>query len=121
MHTPSRRASGSRRPSRRSCAQLGFSQRKAEYVVALARSDLCLDALGDLPDEEVSERLTALPGIGEWTADWFLARHLARPRAWPAGDLALRKAVGAFCDGGRSLTIDGDASARGSASRRSRT
>ena len=86
--------------------QLGFSQRKAEYVVALARSDLCLDALGDLPDEEVSERLTALPGIGEWTADWFLARHLARPRAWPAGDLALRKAVGAFCDGGRSLTIE---------------
>ena len=35
----------------------------------------------------------ALPGIGEWTADWFLARHLARPEAWPAGDLGLRKAV----------------------------
>ena len=41
-------------------------------------------------------RLTALRGLGEWTADWFLARHLARPRAWPAGDLGLRKAVGAF-------------------------
>ena len=38
-------------------------------------------------------RLVALPGIGEWTADWFLARHLARPAAWPAGDLGLRKAV----------------------------
>ena len=41
-------------------------------------------------------RLIALPGIGEWTADWFLARHLARPTAWPAGDLALRKALAAF-------------------------
>ena len=40
--------------------------------------------------------MTALRGFGEWTADWFLARHLARPRAWPAGDLGLRKAVHAF-------------------------
>ena len=41
-------------------------------------------------------RLVELRGIGEWTAEWFLARHLARPRAWPAGDLALRKAVAHF-------------------------
>ena len=104
-HTPSPRASGSRWPSRRSCASSASHSGRPSTSSPLARSDLCLDALGDLPDEEVSERLTALPGIGEWTADWFLARHLARPRAWPAGDLALRKAVGAFCDGGRSLTI----------------
>jgi 3-methyladenine DNA glycosylase/8-oxoguanine DNA glycosylase len=44
----------------------------------------------------VKARLVAVRGLGEWTADWFLARHLARPRAWPAGDLALRKAVVAF-------------------------
>ena len=75
---------------------LGFSTRKAEYVVGLARSDLDLDALATLPDEEVAARLTALRGLGEWTADWFLARHLARPHAWPAGDLGLRKAVAAF-------------------------
>jgi DNA-3-methyladenine glycosylase II len=72
---------------------LGFSRRKAEYAVGLARSDLDLDGLAALPDDEVKARLTALPGIGEWTADWFLARHLARPDAWPAGDLGLRKAV----------------------------
>jgi DNA-3-methyladenine glycosylase II len=72
---------------------LGFSRRKAEYVVGLARSDVDLDALSTLPDDEVKARLTSLPGIGEWTADWFLARHLARPDAWPAGDLGLRKAV----------------------------
>jgi 3-methyladenine DNA glycosylase/8-oxoguanine DNA glycosylase len=75
---------------------LGFSRRKAEYVIALARSDLDLSALAVLPDDEVKARLTSLRGLGEWTADWFLARYLARPRAWPAGDLALRKAVRAL-------------------------
>ena len=49
--------------------------------------------------------MTALPGLGRWTADWFLARHLARPHAWPAGDLGVRKAVSAFYADGRPLTI----------------
>ena len=75
---------------------VGFSRRKAEYVVGLARSELDLAQLALLPDDEVKARLTALRGLGEWTADWFLARHLGRPRAWPAGDLALRKAVRAL-------------------------
>jgi len=75
---------------------LGFSTRKAEYLLGLARSELDLDALASLPDEEVTARLVAIRGLGEWTADWFLARHLARPHAWPAGDLGLRKAVAAF-------------------------
>ena len=72
---------------------VGFSRRKEEYVLALARSDLDLDALGALPDAEVRARIVAERGLGEWTAEWFLARHLARPNAWPWGDLALRKAV----------------------------
>jgi DNA-3-methyladenine glycosylase II len=75
---------------------VGFSRRKAEYVVGLARSELDLGALALLPDGEVKERIVSLRGLGEWTADWFLARHLGRPRAWPAGDLALRKAVRAL-------------------------
>jgi DNA-3-methyladenine glycosylase II len=75
---------------------VGFSRRKAECVIGLARSDVDLHGLRRLPDEEVKARLVTLPGIGEWTADWFLARHLARPRAWPAGDLGLRKAVERF-------------------------
>ena len=75
---------------------VGFSTRKAEYVLGLARSDLELEALAELPDQEVTARLVAIRGLGEWTADWFLARHLARPHAWPAGDLGLRKAVAAF-------------------------
>jgi len=72
---------------------VGFSWRKAEYVVGLARSDLDLLALARLPDDEVRARLVALRGIGDWTAEWFLARYLGRANAWPAGDLALRKAV----------------------------
>ena len=66
------------------------------YTVGLARSDVDLAALAALPDDEVRARLIAVRGIGAWTAEWFLARHLARPRAWPAGDLALRKAVDLF-------------------------
>ena len=71
----------------------GFTHRKAEYAIALARSDLDLAALATLPDDEVRAAIVAQRGLGPWTAEWFLARHLARPHAWPAGDLALRKAA----------------------------
>ena len=72
---------------------VGFTHRKAEYAVALARSDVDLDALALLPDDEVRLAITSQRGLGPWTAEWFLARHLARPQAWPAGDLVLRKAA----------------------------
>jgi DNA-3-methyladenine glycosylase II len=85
--------------------ELGFSRTKIAYVLGLARSDLDLDALAGLEDDEVVDALTALPGLGRWTADWYLARHLARPAAWPAGDLGVRKAVAAFYADGRPLTI----------------
>jgi DNA-3-methyladenine glycosylase II len=86
-------------------AELGFSRRKAEYVLGVARAEVDLEALRTLPDDDVKATLTALRGLGEWTADWFLARYLARPHAWPAGDLGLVKAVSAFCFGGRKLSI----------------
>ena len=91
------------RASERELVALGFSGRKAEYVLGLARSDVDLHALAGLPDDEVKARLTTLRGLGEWTADWFLARHLARPHAWPAGDLGLRRAVEAFYGDVRDL------------------
>jgi DNA-3-methyladenine glycosylase II len=84
---------------------VGYSRRKADCVLALARSELDYAALAELPDEDVRSTLVRLPGIGEWTADWFLARHLARPRAWPAGDLGLRYAVSAFYGDGRVFSI----------------
>jgi DNA-3-methyladenine glycosylase II len=85
---------------------LGFSRAKAEYVLELAHSDLDLDALGALDDDEVIATLTSIRGLGRWTADWFLARHLARPHAWPAGDLGVRKAASTFYAAGRSLSIE---------------
>jgi 3-methyladenine DNA glycosylase/8-oxoguanine DNA glycosylase len=72
---------------------VGFTRRKSEYAIALARSDLDLHALALRSDDEVREAIVAQRGLGPWTAEWFLARHLARPHAWPAGDLALRKAA----------------------------
>jgi DNA-3-methyladenine glycosylase II len=85
---------------------IGFSRAKAEYVLELAHSSLDLDALAALPDEDVITAITSVRGLGRWTADWFLARHLARPRAWPAGDLGVRKAVSTFYAGGRPLSIE---------------
>jgi DNA-3-methyladenine glycosylase II len=85
-----------RRAEPEELVELGFSNRKAEYVLGLAAEPIDYSALEQLPDEEVKARLVAIRGLGEWTADWFLARHLARPRAWPAGDLGLRKAAAVF-------------------------
>jgi len=85
-----------RRASQDDLLALGFSGRKAEYVLGLAHEPIDLGELAGLPDEEVKTRLVGLRGIGVWTAEWFLARHLARPRAWPVGDVALEKAVRSF-------------------------
>jgi 3-methyladenine DNA glycosylase/8-oxoguanine DNA glycosylase len=97
-----------RRASRDELVALGFSGRKAEYVLGLAQTPLDFGALAELADEEVKARLVALRGLGEWTADWFLARHLGRPRAWPAGDLGLRKAVEAFYPGAGDVRAFGE-------------
>jgi DNA-3-methyladenine glycosylase II len=94
------------RASPKEITALGFSQKKAEYVIGLARSDLDFDALATRSDDEVIATIVTLPGLGRWTADWYLARHLARPHAWPAGDLGVRKAVAAFYADGRRLSID---------------
>jgi len=82
---------------------LQFSNAKAVAIVtfagAVAAGRLRLDELAALDDEQVIDRLVAFPGIGRWTAEWLLARTLGRPRV-VAGDLGVRKAVGAaYLDG----------------------
>jgi DNA-3-methyladenine glycosylase II len=74
-------------------------------VLGLAEEPVDLHELASLPDGEVKRRLVAVRGIGEWTAEWFLARHLGRPDVWPAGDLGLRHAVSAFLADGRDVSI----------------
>jgi len=82
---------------------LQWTTRKSEYVIGLAQAvmsgALDLETLQQATDDEVIERLTALRGLGRWTAEWFLARALGRPRV-VAGDLGVRKAIGAiYCQG----------------------
>jgi DNA-3-methyladenine glycosylase II len=78
---------------------LQFTTRKAEYIIAIAEAIgtgmLDLPMLAELPDEEVIARLTAIRGVGRWTAEWILARTLGRP-AVVAGDLGVRKAIGRY-------------------------
>jgi DNA-3-methyladenine glycosylase II len=87
-----------------------FSQRKAEYIVGLARElaagRLDLGALAAAPDEAVIGQLTAIRGLGRWSAEWFLARGLGRPDVCPADDLGVRRAVEALCFRGRERDAD---------------
>ena len=76
---------------------IGFSRQKTGYCKGLAETilsgDLDLDAFESASDEEVREELTAIKGIGNWTADVYLLHSLGRPDVWPVGDLALQIAV----------------------------
>lgn len=76
---------------------LQFTTKKAEFIVAVARAmadhGLSLAELEALPDDDVVHRLTAIHGLGRWSAEWILARTLGRPTV-VAGDLGVRKAVG---------------------------
>jgi DNA-3-methyladenine glycosylase II len=77
--------------------EAGLSWRKVATLRDLAErmSDGRLDGdvLAGLPDDEVMERLTAVPGIGPWTAQGALLLALQREDVVLPGDLALRKAV----------------------------
>jgi DNA-3-methyladenine glycosylase II len=71
---------------------IGFSRQKTGYARTLASAMLDgfdLGALGAMPDDQVRRALTAMPGIGPWTADIYLTMCLRRPDVWPHGDLAL--------------------------------
>jgi DNA-3-methyladenine glycosylase II len=86
---------------------LQFTTRKAEYVInaarAIAGGELNFAELAQLSDDEVIAKVTAIRGLGLWTAEWVLARTLGRPRV-SAGDLGVRKAVGIAYFGGRMPT-----------------
>jgi len=78
----------------RSC---GYSRSKVIYIKNLATSinggELILDTLSQLNDREIISLLTAIKGIGPWTAEMFLIFSLRRPDIFSVGDLGLRTAV----------------------------
>ena len=77
-------------------ARLGMPAARARTVLALARGvaqgDLVLMPNADI--EATLERLRALPGVGEWTAQYIAMRSLAWPDAFPHTDLGVMKALG---------------------------
>ncbi|QPM89894.1 DNA-3-methyladenine glycosylase family protein [Pseudooceanicola algae] len=72
---------------------IGFSRPKIRYALALAEAEMDFPALAALPDDSVLARLTALPGIGRWTAEIYATTALGRADILPAGDLALQEAT----------------------------
>ena len=75
----------------------GLSQRKAEYARDLAahfvHGRIHARDWPSMPDEVVITELTAVRGIGRWTAEMFLIFNLMRPDVFPLDDIGLQKAV----------------------------
>ena len=78
----------------RSC---GLSARKVEYVGDLARhfnsGQIHLERWAVMTDAEIIAELTAVRGIGVWTAEMFLIFNQLRPDVYPLDDIGLQKAV----------------------------
>lgn len=76
---------------------VGMSWRKAAYLRDLcsraADQSLPLDSLGSMSDDEVMETLTAVKGIGRWTAEMILIFQLGRPDVLPLDDVGLLRAI----------------------------
>ena len=72
----------------------GLSRAKVTYMRSLAEhvvnGELELDRLHELSDEDITTELTAVKGLGVWTAHMFLIFHLQRPDVLPVGDLGVR-------------------------------
>ena len=85
-----------------------LTQRKSEYVHGLAGAALDttigLENLDSLTDDGIVKKLTALRGVGLWTAQWTLIRAIGRPDALPLGDLALRRVVSRLFRDGADVT-----------------
>jgi DNA-3-methyladenine glycosylase II len=76
--------------------QLGLSRQKSRYARALADAEIDFNALRGLPDNDIVEVLTAVPGIGRWTAEIYVMFSLGRPDVFASGDLALQEAARAL-------------------------
>jgi len=75
----------------------GLSRQKIQYLRDLAgkavSGAVALDALDGSPDEQVIEALTAIKGVGRWTAQMFLMFRLGRPDVLPVLDYGIGKAM----------------------------
>jgi DNA-3-methyladenine glycosylase II len=76
---------------------VGLSRRKIEYgrgiAEAMQTGGLDADRLADASDDDVIAALTALRGLGRWSAEIYMLFALRRADVWPAEDLALQEAL----------------------------
>jgi len=76
---------------------VGLSWAKVRYVKDLARhildGRLDLDHISTMPNEQLIEQLTAVKGLGEWSAHMFMMFGLGRLDILPVGDLGIKKAI----------------------------
>jgi DNA-3-methyladenine glycosylase II len=86
-----------RRARAQKLQRIGLSAAKIRtirsIVEAIEMGAVDFDALVDMTADEAHAVLTAVHGIGPWTADLYLLSCLGHPDAWPAGDLALQEAA----------------------------
>jgi DNA-3-methyladenine glycosylase II len=76
---------------------VGLSWNKVKYVKDLAEhvldGRLDLDHVATMPNDQLIEQLTAVKGIGEWSAHMYMLFGLGRLDVLPVGDLGVRKAI----------------------------
>ncbi|WP_428152935.1 DNA-3-methyladenine glycosylase family protein [Brevundimonas sp.] len=76
---------------------MGLSRQKATYGQGIARAQLAgeidLEHLASLDDEAAIAALTALKGVGLWTAEAYLLMCEGRLDVFPGGDVALQEAI----------------------------
>ncbi len=72
---------------------LGLSRQKVRYARALVAAEIDFDALRQMPADDVITMLTAVPGIGVWTAEIYAMFSLGRADVFAPGDLALQEAA----------------------------
>lgn len=71
----------------------GLSKQKTRYIRSLVDHDINFAALAIMPDEEVIKMLTAVIGIGRWTAEMYLLFSLKRADVLAVDDLAIKVAA----------------------------
>jgi DNA-3-methyladenine glycosylase II len=77
--------------------RFGMSMRKATYIKNAAMKVLCgeldIDALYTMPDDEVCRQLSALNGIGVWTAEMLMTFSMQRPDIMSWDDMAIHRGL----------------------------
>lgn len=87
---------------------LSFPRRRAESIINIAcmqiSGEFDFESLYSMSNKEAIEFLLRIPGIGQWSAEYILARGLGRLDVYPKNDLSVKRAVGYFYANGNTLS-----------------